>query len=54
VGACRVGLQALTPNVPVLPFGLRVNPRLTRTALLAGAHGFIHLGTEPRVSDGSS
>lgn len=40
-------LRALAPEVPLLLFGLRVDPKLARTALLAGAHGFIHLGMQP-------
>lgn len=40
-------LQALAPGVPVLVFGLRVDTRLARMALLVGAHGFIHLGMQP-------
>jgi DNA-binding NarL/FixJ family response regulator len=40
-------LRTLDPGVPVLLFGLRVDPKLARTALLAGAHGFIHLGMQP-------
>ena len=39
-------LRALAPDVPLLLFGLRVDPKLGRTALLAGAHGFIHLGMQ--------
>lgn len=39
--------RVLTPNMPVLVFGLRVDPQLARAALLAGAHGFIHLGMQP-------
>jgi hypothetical protein len=40
-------LRALAPDVPLLLFGLRADPKLARTALLAGAHGFIHLGMQP-------
>lgn len=40
-------LQALAPDAHILVLGLRVGPRLARTALLAGAHGFIHLGMQP-------
>jgi hypothetical protein len=40
-------LRALDPEVPVLLFGLRVDPKIARTALLAGAHGFIHRGMQP-------
>jgi len=40
-------LRALAPDVPILVFGLRVDPQLARRALLAGARGFIYLGMQP-------
>ena len=40
-------LRALAQDVPLLLFGLRVDAKLARTALLVGAHGFIHLGMQP-------
>jgi DNA-binding NarL/FixJ family response regulator len=40
-------LQALAPGAPILVIGLRVDTRLAQRALLAGAHGFIHLGMRP-------
>jgi hypothetical protein len=40
-------LRALAPDVPVLLCGLGVDVKLSRTALLAGAHGFIHLEMHP-------
>jgi FixJ family two-component response regulator len=39
-------LRALAPDVPLLLFDLRVDAKLARTALLAGAHGIIHLGMQ--------
>lgn len=41
------GLQALTPDTPVLVLGLRISLQLARSALLAGASGFLHLGMKP-------
>ena len=40
-------MRVMAPDVPLLLFGLGVDPKLARTALLAGAHGFIHLGMQP-------
>jgi hypothetical protein len=40
-------LWSLAPDAPILVLGPRVEPRLARTALLAGAHGFIHVGMQP-------
>jgi hypothetical protein len=40
-------LQALAADAPVLVLGLRVSPQLDRTALLAGARGFLYLGMKP-------
>jgi hypothetical protein len=40
-------LQALASDAPVLVLGLRVTHQLDRTALLAGARGFLHLGMKP-------
>jgi DNA-binding NarL/FixJ family response regulator len=40
-------LQALAADAPVLVLGLRVTPQLSRSALLAGARGFLHLGMKP-------
>lgn len=40
-------LRSLAPDAPILVLGPRVEPRLAQTALLAGAHGFIHLGMQP-------
>lgn len=40
-------LQTLVPDVPILVLGLRVDTQLARTALLAGAHGFVYLEMQP-------
>jgi hypothetical protein len=40
-------LRSLAPDAPILVLGPRVEPQLARTALLAGAHGFIHVGMQP-------
>jgi DNA-binding NarL/FixJ family response regulator len=40
-------LQVLVPDAPVLVLGLRVTLQLARSALLAGACGFLHLGMKP-------
>jgi hypothetical protein len=40
-------LRSLAPDTPILVLCPRVEPRLARTALLAGADGFIHLGMQP-------
>jgi hypothetical protein len=40
-------LQALASDAPVVVLGLRVTPQLGRSALLAGARGFLHLGMKP-------
>jgi DNA-binding NarL/FixJ family response regulator len=40
-------LQALASGAPILVVGLCVDTQLARTALLAGAHSFIHLGMQP-------
>src|SRR3954453_7824921 len=49
--ACEVRrvrhLQALAADAPVVVLGLLVTPQLDRTALLAGARGFLHLGMKP-------
>ncbi len=40
-------LKASTPDVAVLLFDIRVDPRLVQKALLAGASGFLHAGMRP-------
>lgn len=40
-------LRVLTPGVPHVVFGSRVDPQLARSALKAGACGFIHAGMRP-------
>ena len=40
-------LQALASDAPVVVLGLLVTPQLARTALLAGARGFLYLGMKP-------
>jgi DNA-binding NarL/FixJ family response regulator len=40
-------LQALAPDAPILVLGLRVSLQLARSALLAGARGFLHPGMKP-------
>lgn len=40
-------LRALAPDVPLLVFGLHGDLSLVRTALRAGARGFIHAGMQP-------
>ncbi len=41
------GLRTVAGNAPILVLGLRIDPQLAQTALLAGADGFIHLGMQP-------
>ena len=41
-------LQTLAPDAPILVFGLRVDPQLAKTAIRAGARGFIHAGMKPQ------
>lgn len=40
-------LRALAPDIPLLVFGLHGDLTLVRTALRAGARGFIHAGMQP-------
>ena len=40
-------LRSLLPDVPILVLGFRVDTQLARTALLAGAHGFVYLEMQP-------
>src|SRR5215210_4674089 len=40
-------LRAAVPNTSILALGSRLNLRFARTTLLAGGHGFIHLGMQP-------
>jgi DNA-binding NarL/FixJ family response regulator len=40
-------LQALAAEAPILILGPRVTLQLARSALLAGASGFLHLGMQP-------
>jgi DNA-binding NarL/FixJ family response regulator len=37
-------VQEISPDVPVLVFGLKTDLRLARSALRAGARGFVHAG----------
>jgi len=47
--ASEVGrLQTLAPDASLLVFGLRLDPQLAKTAIRAGARGFIHAGMKPR------
>jgi DNA-binding NarL/FixJ family response regulator len=40
-------LRPLALGAPILVLSLRLDPQFARTALLAGAHGFIHLAMRP-------
>lgn len=40
-------LRGLTPDAAVLVFALRVDARLAKSALQAGARGFVHAGMQP-------
>lgn len=40
-------LRALEEGAPILVLGLRLEPQLARTALLAGANGFVYPGMRP-------
>lgn len=40
-------LRALGEGAPILVLGLRLEPRLARTGLLAGADGFVYPGMSP-------
>ena len=39
--------RAQAPNAPILVFDVHIDPQSARAALLAGAHGFLHLGMQP-------
>jgi DNA-binding NarL/FixJ family response regulator len=39
--------RTLAPDASILVLSLGIDPELARAALLAGAHGFIHLGMQP-------
>lgn len=41
-------LRTLAPDASLLVFGLRLDAKLAKTAIRAGARGFIHAGMEPR------
>jgi DNA-binding NarL/FixJ family response regulator len=40
-------LQTLAPGIPVVVFGAQDDLRLARSALRAGARGFVHFGMQP-------
>jgi DNA-binding NarL/FixJ family response regulator len=40
-------LRTLVPDASLLIFGLRLDPQLAKTAIRAGARGFIHAGMQP-------